>query len=111
MIKNTIGYDTFEQLDLRVGKVIRVDTPEWSKKLLELTVDFGEEVGQRTIFSGIKAWYSAEDLIDRLFPFLINLAPKKMGEAESQGMMLMADGDQPVVLPLSSTISVGSVLR
>jgi methionyl-tRNA synthetase len=110
--KATIEYSTFEQLDLRVGKVVDAIAPEWSEKLLQFTVDFGPEVGERTILSGVKAWYSPADFIGNHYPFVINLAERKMGQAVSQGMMIMADtAERPVIIPIENGVPAGSVIR
>jgi methionyl-tRNA synthetase len=111
LMKPTINYDDFEKLDLRVGKVISAVAPEWSEKLIESKVDFGAEIGEKTILSGIKNYYSPEDLIGKSFIFVVNLAERKMGESVSQGMMLMADGDQPVLIEVSSNVTLGSIVR
>lgn len=111
-MKSTITYDDFEKLDLRVGQVTSATVPEWSNKLMELTVDFGSEIGEKTIFSGIKEWYQPEDLINKKFAFIINLAERKMGPDFSQGMMLMADEEErPTLIEVSSEVKVGSVVR
>lgn len=112
----TITYDDFAKLDLRVGKVVAATIPAWSKKLIELTVEFGPELGQKTIFSGVQAWYQPADFIDKHFPFIINLAERKMGEGVSQGMMLMADGEvdgqpHPIIFPVPLTATPGTVIR
>lgn len=99
-MKPIITYDDFAKLDLRVGTVTECIEKEGSEKLLKLTVDFGEE-GTRTIFSGIKKWYTPEDLKGKQFIFVFNLAPRKMMDEESQGMLLAADGEKP--LPLQPT--------
>src|SRR6266567_1080499 len=90
LMKPIISYEDFAKLDLRVGTVINCEEKEGSEKLLRLTVDFGEE-GTRTIFSGIKKWYMPEDLKGKQFVFVFNLAPRKMMDEESQGMLLAAD--------------------
>ncbi len=92
-MKPIITYDDFAKLDLRVGTVIECVEKEGSEKLLKLTVDFGEE-GTRTIFSGIKQWYKPEDLKDKQFVFVFNLAPRKMMDEVSEGMLLAADGEE-----------------
>jgi len=74
-------------------------------------VDFGEEVGKRILFSGIKEWYSPESLVGKSFPFIVNLAPKKMGDEESQGMMIMADTEAKPVLIEVDSVPSGSVIR
>jgi methionyl-tRNA synthetase len=111
MQKPTITYEDFAKLDIRVGTILSASAPEWSKKLLRFEVDFGEEIGKRILFSGIKEWYSPETLIGKQFPFVVNLAPKKMGDEESQGMMIMADTlEKPVLTPIENVPS-GSVIR
>jgi len=91
--------------------VIACESPDWSKKLLRFEVDFGE-LGKRIIFSGIKQWYSPDEFVGKQFPFLFNLEPKKMGDEESQGMMLMAGADdKPVLFQLQSSVPVGTEVR
>lgn len=110
-MKPTITYADFEKLDIRIGTIVSASSPDWSKKLLRFEVDFGE-IGTRVIFSGIKSWYSPEEFVGKQFPFLINLEPKKMGEEESQGMMIMADGqEKPVIFSLSNLVSSGTIVR
>lgn len=115
-MKATIEYADFDKLDLRVGKITAAEAPEWSKKLLQFTVDFGTEIGTKTILSGIRSWYTPEEFIGKNFPFVINLAERKMGEGVSQGMMIMADGmvngeEHPIVFPLPDTAEPGTVIR
>lgn len=110
-VKEPVSIDQFVAMDLRIGKVVEASAPDWSEKLLELKVDFGEEIGQKTIFSGVKAFYQPEELIGKLFPFIINLPERKMGPSVSQGMMLMADGAKPVPLQPIEEVPVGSVIR
>lgn len=111
-MKNSITYPDFEKLDIRVGTVVSATLPDWSRKLIEMTVDFGEDLGLRTIFSGIRQWYQPEDVLEKQFAFLVNLEPKKMGESESQGMMLMADAsEQPVLTPIVTSVPNGTIIR
>lgn len=111
-IKETIEFPAFAQLDLRVGKVVDAADPEWSQKLLELTVDFGDEIGQRTILAGVKEWYTPADFTGNNYQFVVNLAEKKMGQGVSQGMMLMADtADRPVPIPVDNGVEPGTVIR
>lgn len=110
-MKSTIEYQDFDKLDIRVGKIIAATEPEWSRKLLEYTVDFGADIGERTILSGVKEWYKPEDFVGKKYLFLVNLAEKKMGEGVSQGMMLMADDDRPVALPVLADVEPGTIVR
>lgn len=111
-MKPTIEYSDFEKLDLRIGKIIAAEAPEWSNKLLKFTVDFGSEIGERTILSGIKQWYAPEEFVGNLYVFVVNLAERKMGESVSQGMMIMADGDdQPRPFAVQVPVEPGTVVR
>jgi methionyl-tRNA synthetase len=108
-MKDTITFDDFLKLDIRVGQIIEAVAPEWSNKLIEMKVDFGEEIGQRTILSGIKKWYTPEDIQGKKAPFIINLEPRKMGPSESQGMMMMADAeDKPTLIFVDQDVVVGT---
>lgn len=111
-MKPTIEYADFDKLDLRVGKIITADAPEWSRKLLQFTVEFGPELGQRTILSGIRQWYEPAEFIGKSYVFVVNLAERKMGEGVSQGMMIMADGaDQPQPFAVPDLLEPGTVVR
>lgn len=119
-MKPKITYQDFDKIDIRIGTVIACTNPEWSKKLIRLEVDFGATIGKRVIFSGIKQWYVPDTLLGGQFPFLINLEPKMMGNPsagsgqgeESQGMMLMADGEEkPVLFYLKEDVTSGSSVR
>lgn len=110
--KPNISYDDFAKLDVRAGTIISATAPEWSKKLLRFEVNFGEELGSRIIFSGIREWYQPEFFPGKQFIFIVNLAPKKMGDEFSQGMMMMADSEEkPTVQPLSFPVADGTVIR
>lgn len=88
-----IGIEDFAKLDLRVGKVLECDFVEGSDKLLRFLLDAGE-LGQRQIFSGIRASYGEpEKLVGRNVVFIANLAPRKMRFGLSEGMILSAGFD------------------
>ncbi len=111
-MKPTITYEDFAKVDIRVGTILSASAPDWSKKLLRFEVDFGEEIGKRVLFSGIKEWYSPETFIGKQYPFVVNLAPKKMGDEESQGMMIMGDGaDKPIMCQFESELRSGDIIR
>ena len=109
-MKPVIAFEDFAKLDLRVGKVIECTEKEGSEKLLRLKVDFGEET--RIILSGIKQWYEPEELLNKQFIFVYNLAPRKIMDEESQGMILAAEGkEKPLPLtPLEET-TIGATIR
>lgn len=111
-MKDLINYPDFEKLDIRAGKVVAASLPEWSEKLIRYEMDFGEEIGKRVLFSGIRKWYKPEDMLGKIMPVIVNMTPKKMGEEESQGMTVMVDGnDGPVLIFLPETVTLGSVIR
>ena len=89
-MSDTINFKDFAKVDIRVGKIVEASIPEGSEKLIRQVVDFGEEVGRRIIFSGIKAFYNPEDLVGRQACYVINLEPRPMMGEESQGMLVAA---------------------
>jgi methionyl-tRNA synthetase len=87
-IADTIEFDDFAKLDLRIAKIIKADHVAGAEKLLQLTVDIGDET--RNIFAGIKSAYTPEDLEGQLTLVIANLAPRKMRFGISEGMVLAA---------------------
>ena len=109
-IKDTISFEDFEKLDIRVGLVKTCQRVPKSKKLLQFTIDDGS--GQeRTICSGIAAFYeNPEELVGRRILFVANFAPRKMMGIESQGMILSAvDADETLsVVTTTKDVKPGS---
>jgi methionyl-tRNA synthetase len=88
-----INIDDFAKLDLRIGKVLECGFVDGSDKLLRFKLDAGD-LGERQIFSGIRASYAEpEKLIGRNVVFIANLAPRKMRFGVSEGMILSAGFD------------------
>ncbi|MCU0653220.1 MAG: hypothetical protein MUD10_03085 [Candidatus Pacebacteria bacterium] len=111
-MKPTIEYADFEKLELRVGKVLEASEPVWSNKLIEMKVDFGPEIGPRTIFAGIRKFVQFSDLIGKKYVFIVNLAERKLGEGTSQGMMLVAgDNNNHFPLRVDDAIAEGAAIR
>lgn len=111
-MKDLINYTDFEKLDIRAGKIMAASAPEWSEKLIRYEIDFGEEIGKKVLFSGIRKWYTPEELVGKTIPVIVNMEPKKMGEEESQGMVIMADGEEGAkLLFLDESIAPGTVIR
>ena len=108
-IKETIGFETFEKLDIRVATVIECEKVPKTDKLLRFLLDDG--LKQRTILSGIAAYYpNPEELVGQQVCFIANLAPRKMRCILSEGMILSAenaDGTLALVKP-GSVVSPGS---
>lgn len=105
-----LAFSDFKKVDIRVGTITSCETIEGSKKLLKLSVDFGE-LGQRQILSGIAMWYQPEDLEGLQTTFVYNMEPRKIMGMESQGMLLAIDfGDEkkPELLLPKNNVPNGS---
>lgn len=87
-VKETIPFEQFEGLDIRVGKVIECEKVKKSKKLLKFLIADGAE--NRTIVSGIAQYYDPEQLIGKQVCYIANFAPRTINGIESQGMILSA---------------------
>ena len=101
-VKKEIPFDDFEKLDIRVGHILRCEKVKKSKKLLKFTLDDGSGT-ERTILSGIAAYYEPEQLTGKGVLFVANFAPRRMMGIESQGMILSAvnsDGSLTVTTTL-----------
>jgi len=106
---DTITYDDFAKLDLRVGRVISCEPVKKSKKLLRCEVDLGFET--RQILAGVALHFKPEHLIGRNVIVVANLAPRTMMGLESHGMMLMATDREDRLFALSADAEPGSVVR
>ena len=93
-----IDFDAWKNIDIRIGTIISAEKIEKSKKLLKLTVDFGDET--RVIVSGIASNYSPDDIVNKQMPFVTNLEPREIFGIESQGMILAChdEEDNPILL-------------
>jgi methionyl-tRNA synthetase len=87
-IAETIEYDDFAKVDLRIARIINAEHVEGADKLLRLTLDIGDQ--QRNVFAGIKSAYTPEQLQGKLTVMVANLAPRKMRFGLSEGMVLAA---------------------
>ncbi|MFB2670950.1 methionine--tRNA ligase [Shewanella xiamenensis] len=87
-ISDTINYDDFAKIDLRIARIVKAEHVAEADKLLKLQLDIGGET--RQVFAGIKSAYSPEDLEGKLTVMVANLAPRKMRFGMSEGMVLAA---------------------
>jgi len=87
-IADTIEYDDFAKVDLRIARIEKAEHVEGADKLLQLTLDIGGET--RNVFAGIKSAYDPEQLVGKLTVMVANLAPRKMRFGVSEGMVLAA---------------------
>ncbi len=111
MIKETISYDDFAKLDLRIATIKKVDEIEGADKLYKLTLDVGDEIGERIVCAGIKEYFSdKKKLKGKQCVLLANLAPRKLKGIESQGMILACGSKDEgyVLLTPSEKVKEGS---
>ncbi len=109
--KGNIAFDTFQQLDIRAGKIIAAEKVAKTKKLMKLTVDTG--IDQRTVVSGIAEYFTPEEVVGKRVSILVNLEPRNLKGIDSQGMILMAenaDGSLVFVAP-EKDVMPGSEIR
>jgi methionine--tRNA ligase beta chain len=112
----TINFEDFAKLEIRIGKILGAEKVEGSDKLLKLEVDFGiNDAGEgikRQIIAGIGKIYAPEALIGKECPFVYNLAPRMLKGLESQGMILCPSGENgPVLLYPDKEVSPGSLIK
>jgi len=105
----TIPFEEFKKLDIRICKVLRAERIEGADKLLKLILDTGE--GERQVLAGIAEYYSPEELVGRQVPVLLNLEPRRMKGEWSNGMILAAEADTPVLLCPDKEVPPGSIVR
>ncbi len=106
--KETITFDDFTKLDIRVGTILEAEKMPKAKKLLVLKVDTGIDV--RTIVSGIAESFTPEEVVGKRVTVLVNLAPRELRGVESQGMILMTEnqeGKLVFVNPDDATVANG----
>jgi methionyl-tRNA synthetase len=106
----TITYDEFAKLDIRIAEIIRAERVPGADKLLQLIVNDGE--GERQIVAGVAMWYEPESLVGKKVVLLANLQPAKIRGVESRGMMLAADIEgKAVILQPGEDVPAGSKVR
>ena len=108
--KDTISFDDFGRMDIRIATVVAAERVAKTKKLLRLEVDTG--LDRRVIVSGIAEYYTPEELVGRQVPVLINLAPREVKGIRSEGMILMAadtDGRLRLLAPSEAVASGATV--
>ncbi|NER09673.1 methionyl-tRNA synthetase [Muriicola jejuensis] len=109
--KDTIAYEDFSKMDMRVGTILEAEKMAKTKKLMILKVDTG--LDKRTIVSGIAEHFSPEEIIGKKVTVLVNLAPRPLRGVESQGMILMAEdaeGKLTFLSPEQSEVPNGALI-
>jgi len=102
-------HDDFKKLDLRVAEILDAQRVDGSEKLLKLKISTGDE--ERQILAGIAKFYEPEKLLGRQIIVVANLEPRKLMGEESQGMLLAAGDEEPILLVPDKEAPVGSKIR
>jgi len=116
-IKPTVSFEDFSKLDIRVGTIVVCEPVDGSEKLYRLEVDFGQSsneagTGKKQILAGIKKFYSIEQLLGRQAIFVLNLAPRDIMGLTSNGMLIVAHGEErsAVLYILDQKVENGSTV-
>lgn len=108
---DSITFEEFKKVEIRIGKILSAEKVENADKLLKLEVQFNTEIGKRQIVSGIAEYYKPDELVGKKLPFIVNLEPRKFKGVESQGMLLaVQNDDKPVLLVPNIDIPEGSIV-
>ena len=107
-----LNFETFMEVELRVGQIMAVDDHPNADKLFVVNIDDGSDEG-RTVCAGLKDYYKAEEMVGKSIVFVANLKPRKLRGVMSEGMMLAADDGEGGVrlVSIDGDISVGSRVR
>ena len=112
MVEERIKINDFKKLDLRVGKIAGVEEHPNAFKLFILKVDFGKEIGERTIVAGLRSYYKKEELEGKEAVFVVNLEPVVLRGVKSDGMILAVNsGNGYAILIPEKDVNVGSKVR
>lgn len=110
----TVSFSDWQNLDLKVGKILKAEDIEGADKLYKLSIDLGKEIGKKTLVAGIKPYYKPSELKNKLCIVFSNLQPRTLKGIESQGMVLAAvskDEKHVRLLQPDSDIELGSRVR
>ena len=110
-MKDQITFDEYSKVEVRVGEIVEASIPEGSEKLIQFAVDLGSE--KRMIFSGIKEWYSPEELVGVKTMWVTNIPARKTPFGTSEGMLFACDDseDRPVIVRVDQSVPNGSELH
>lgn len=108
-----VTFDDFQKIELRVAKIITAEKVEGSGKLVKLTLDLGDEdktnlPAGRQVVAGIGKAYDTTALVGKEIIIVANLEPRTLMGIESQGMLLAADDNGPVLLTTDRDVAVGA---
>ena len=114
MTEEQVSFNDWQKLDLRVGKILKIEDIEGADKLYKLEVDLGKEIGKKTLVAGIKKNYDKDELKGKKCVIFVNLEPKKLKGIESKGMILAAVSEDETEIRLlepDSEVEIGSKIR
>lgn len=108
-----VTYEDFAALEFRVGLIRSAERVPETDKLIKCTIDFGPEIGERTIVSGIAAWITPESLVGKKLPYIVNLEPRVIKGIESQGMLLaLSYGERlSLLVPENTDVPPGTRIK
>jgi methionyl-tRNA synthetase len=109
-MNQTVDFNDFQKLDLRIAKITKAEAVAGADKLLRIELNVGD-LGSRQVVAGIKQWYSAEDLQGKKVVYLANLDPKEIMGVKSEGMIMAAGEEEPVLLIPDQEINPGARIR
>lgn len=113
-MEGIIKFSEWSKIDLRVGRIIKIEDIKDADKLYKFTIDLGSELGKRTIVAGLKPHYNKDELEEKKCIVFTNLEPKTLKGIESQGMLLAAvsdDESEVYLLQPDKEIEEGSKVR
>jgi len=108
-MKPTTNFSNFEELDIRVGKIIKVEDSKTQKPTYKLTIDFGSEIGTK-VSCGAYRNYESEQLIGKQIIAIINFGAKKMGPETSECLVLGVQNEkgETIYLTTESNVPLGN---
>ena len=108
-MKERISFDDFKKLDLRAARILTAERIEGSDKLVRIGIDVGE--GTQTLIAGIGKAYDPALLAGREIVVVLNLEPRTIMGIESNGMLLAADDNDPVLLAPDRDVPPGTEIK
>ena len=111
MEEETVSFEEFSKMDLRVGKIIKAERVAGSKNLIRMLIDVGESENRQAV-AGIAQHYSPQEIEGKQVAVIANLKPRRMFGIESNVMILAAEDENTVSILLSDRpVNVGSKKR
>jgi tRNA-binding protein len=106
----SITYDDFAKLDLRIAKIIATESIPGKNRIIKGTIDLGDE--KRVVIIGGAQYYRPQDVVGKIVVAIVNLEPKTMAGIESNAMLLAADvEDKPFWLTVGEDVPLGSPIK